>query len=400
MPSTLTPAPSESKPSAGATDSYARGVGLFSLAQAAAPSTGAVEETVGVKRRHRIPKRELLALTSQLSIMTRAGLDVASAFEALAKQARRPATKAVLAAVHEDIVGGNKVSTALKKHAHVFGSTYAATIAAGESSGKLPDVLKQLVHLQRQEIKMRSKLWTMLAYPAVLGVVTSIVMTALILFVLPEFGKIFAEHNVPLPLHSAVMMAVAAFLRRWIVVVALIVVVTIGLLIGSRFTESGRRHWDAILLNLKLLRNVTRPLLAGRMCRLFSVMLSAGVPMLETLRLIRSAMRNSLYQEMLVAVEHNVMNGRGVGEVISQATFIPPAVADTIVTAERTGSLGAVTGMIGDHFEEEGEEKLRETIAVIEPLLIVCMGIVVGVVVLSVVLPMIELSTVAPHVIK
>ena len=351
-----------------------------------APSTG-------LSRRRRIPKRDVFSFTIQLAIMTRAGVDLASALESLARQCRSEGLKDTLHQIHADVCEGKTVSDALRRHAHVFGPTYVASMAAGEASGRLPEVLDQLARLQQSEMRLRSSLRSVLGYPILLASVSSLVLFGLTFFVLPQFGEIFDEFETPLPAITRVLLAVAAELRgRFWLWGALLAAATIGLVALGK-SHTGRRYWDRFVVNFKLLRDVTQSLIIGRSFRLLGIMIDSGVPLLESLRLVRSSIRNSLFQDVFAALEEDVLNGRGMGNCLLSAEVVPDAAAEMMVTAERTGSLAMVTQLIGQHFEEEGESRLRGLVTLLEPAIIVFMGVVVALVVLAVMLPMFDLAT-------
>lgn len=345
--------------------------------------------------RSRVKPRELLSLTTQLAIMSRSGIDLAGALKSLAQQSRSKALRATLNEVHEDVTGGKSVSDALRKHSHVFGEAYVASIAAGEASGELPEVLGRLASLLRADIRNRSTLRTLLAYPVLLASVSSLVIVGLVCFVLPQFAKVFSQFEVDLPQLTQILIAVSSEARTriwlWGPVAALLIV---GMIL-SRRTAAGKKIWDRALLNAAVIRDVTRAILIGRTFRLLGLMLQSGVPLLEGLRLTRESVRNSLYRELLLQLEDDILNGRGLATSMISAGFVPPAAAEMVLTAEKTGTLGMVTALMGEHYEEEGEAKLRELATILEPLIIVVMGVVVAVVVLSVMLPMFEIATLA-----
>jgi type II secretory pathway component PulF len=342
-------------------------------------------------------RKEIANLTSQLAIMTRSGIDVASAIESLNRQCRRPELQRVLQQVHDDVTGGQSLSQALAEHPGVFSETYIASVSAGEASGRLSDVLNQLAHMLRNETRLQSTVRTMFAYPVLLASVSSLVLLALVLFVLPQFAKIFADYDTPLPWITQMLIGLATELRtRFWLWGSLAATAVIGLMVFRR-SEQGRLYWDRLLLHASLLRDVTRALAVGRVCRLLGVMLESGVPLLEALQLSHQAVDNRLWRRLLSELENDVLNGRGLSRALLASDFVPPSAAEMIATAERTGNLGEVACLLGDHYEEEGQSKLREFIAVLEPAITVGMGVVVATVVLAVMLPMFDLSTFASH---
>ncbi|MCA9142306.1 MAG: type II secretion system F family protein [Planctomycetaceae bacterium] len=343
----------------------------------------------------KVKTAELVDMTSQMAIMTRAGVDIASALESLVRQCSSPVLKTILEDVHENVLGGKSVSESMSQYSHVFDETYVASIAAGEASGRLPDVLSQLAELLRSDMKLRNSVRTMLAYPILLSSVSGIVLLALILFVLPKFAEIFSDFDAPLPAITQVLITVSSELRTRLWLWGPLVFSCFAGGYAFKRSEKGRLTWDHFSLNAPAISKVTRALLIGRVCRLLGIMIDSGVPLLDSLRLARSSVKNSLYKELFTELEDDVMNGRGLATALLESEFVPASAGEMMVTAEKTGSLGMVTRMIGQHYEEEGEAKLREFVAFLEPVITVVMGLLVAIIVMSVMLPLFDLSSVA-----
>jgi type II secretory pathway component PulF len=283
----------------------------------------------------------------------------------------------------------------MQAQAAVFGDAYVASVAAGEAAGKLPEVLRRLAQFQRTEIRVRASIRTLLAYPVLLACVSLMVVTGLVTFVLPKFVDIFSQFDIPLPVLTRVVVAASDLLREHVWIwLPILLSVLVGLVI-SRNVESGRRRWDAAMLNAPVLREITRAFYIGRTFRLLGLMIESGVPLLDGLRLTRNSIRNALYRELFDELEDSILNGRGLAHSLINAGFVPPVAAEMVLTAERTGTLGMVTELMGEHYEEEGETKLRELATILEPLIIVVMGVVVATIVLAVMLPMFDIATLA-----
>ncbi len=350
---------------------------------------------LGSRERGALSKRDLLSVTTQLAIMTRSGVDLASAFNSLSQQCSNAALRNVLAQVHRDVTGGKSISDAMHAQASVFGAAYVASVAAGEAAGKLPEVLSRLAQFQRTEIRVRATVRTLLAYPVVLSVVSSLVVIGLVTFVLPKFVDIFSQFDVTLPAITRVVVATSDLLRKHVLIwLPILIAAFVGLLV-SRNVDAGRKHWDAAMLNLPILRDITRAFYIGRTFRLLGLMIESGVPLLEGLKLTRNSIRNMLYRQLFDDLEESILNGRGLANSLITAGFVPAVAAEMVLTAERTGTLGMVTELMGEHYEEEGESKLRELATILEPLIIVAMGVVVATIVMAVMLPMFDIATMA-----
>ncbi|MEX0818118.1 MAG: type II secretion system F family protein, partial [Pirellulaceae bacterium] len=278
---------------------------------------------------------------------------------------------------------------------HVFDETFVASVAAGEASGNLPEVLNQLAGLLRNDMRLRNSIRTMLAYPILLSTVSSLVLLALILFVLPKFAEIFADFDAPLPAVTQFLINVSTELRTRLWLWGPLLFSIVAGAYAFKRSETGRLMWDRFSLTAPVVSNVTRALLIGRVCRLLGIMIESGVPLLDSLRLARSSIKNSLYKQLFVELEDDVMNGRGLATALLNSEFIPGSAGEMVATAEKTGTLGMVTRMIGQHYEEEGEAKLKGVVAFLEPVITVLMGVLVAIIVMAVMLPLFDLSSVA-----
>lgn len=345
--------------------------------------------------RQKVSKRDLATLTSQLAIMTRTGVDLATALSNLAEQSSLPNLRSILGEIHADVIAGKPVSQALSAHEAVFGKSYIAGIAAAEASGRLPEVLSRLASLLRAEVRHRSTLRGLLAYPAVLATVSVVVLLGLVGFVLPQFAGVFAQMNLTLPALTQVLISVSVELRThwwlWGILFA-------GLGVGGAmaiFSEEGKARLQRLLLDWPVFRDITRAMWIGHTMRLMSTMLTSGVPLLDALRLTRASVRNAVLDGFFRELEQEVTNGRGLSATFLTASFVPPAAAQMIATAEQTGTLAPVTEAVGEYYEEEGETRLRELSTILEPLIIIVMGVVVAIVVMSVMLPIFDFATAA-----
>lgn len=344
-------------------------------------------------RKGRIRKDDVVDMTAQLAIMIKSGVDLSSALSSLASQCERPHLAEVLRDVNELVLSGNTLSEALKQHPQAFDAAYVATIAAAEASGRMAEVLDQLASMQRSEMKLRRSIKSLMTYPVMLMFISAAVINALVVVVLPKFATIFEQYNTPLPAVTRMMLGAASeFHARWWLWTPL-AFAAIGGLIAWRFTPQGRRAFDTFLIRGIVIRNVTRPLLIGRTCRMIGLLLHSGVPLLDALRLCKQAIGNCVYKELLERLADSVVNGRGMEPPLAAADIVPTSAREMIVTAERTGNLAEVAAMLGGYFEDEAETRMRALVRLMEPLITVVMGAVVAVVVLSVMLPIFDLST-------
>ncbi|TWT40147.1 putative type II secretion system protein F [Botrimarina hoheduenensis] len=349
----------------------------------------------GFSRRTRITAQERVGFTSQLAMMTGAGLGVAQALESLARQCPRAALAVRLKRLHEDVMGGASFSAALRQQPDLFDEAYTATVGAGEASGKMSEVLAQLAELNRAEMKLRRTLRGMLIYPVMLTIVSLLVVSTLVVFVLPRFATIFDQYDLTLPLVTRVLIGIAEELRaRWWLWGMLAGGGVAGL-IAARVTEQGRRFVDTVLVRSPGIGPVVRTVIGARACRMLGLLIESGVPLLDCLRLLKRSISNRLFGDLADKLEEAVTNGRSLSDALANNEVLPPSAAEMIATAEKTGRLGEVNRLLGAHYDEEGEAAARQIVSAIEPLVTIVMGGVVATVVMAVMLPVFDIATLA-----
>jgi len=345
------------------------------------------------QRARSIRKIDVAEVTAQLAIMAKSGVDIASSLTSLAAQSQRPAIAEVLRDVCDTVLAGSSLSDALKLHPSVFEASFVATVAAGEASGRMAEVLGQLAKMQKNEIRQGREIRALLTYPVLLFLISGSVLSALVLFVLPQFTQIFEQYDMTLPVITQFLLATSDELRtRWWLWGPLAVSTLVGFFVWRK-SEGGRLHLDRFWIQGPLVGEICCGMCIGATCRILGLMLENGVPLLESLRLTRQAIGNSLYKLLLRDLEEAVVNGQGLATVLRQSEIVPPSAKEMIITAENTGNLNEVTSILGDYYEEESEAKVRQLVGLLEPLITVGMGVIVAVVVLAVMLPVFNLST-------
>ena len=332
-------------------------------------------------------------VVTQLSIMVRSGVDLAEAVKSIATRSSSAPIREAMGGVYASLEDGCGMSQALSDQREKFGGMMVASVAAGEASGRLPEVLARLSNIIRDELRLQSSLRSVISYPLVLTLVTMLVLAAMVFFVLPQFAGIYEASRAPTPAVTQLLLEGAKFARSywWL----LFGVGGTAVILAVRFARStaGRRQLDRLCFRLPMVKTICRSLLAGRMFRLQGAMLDSGVPMLEVLQLTRPAVGNACFEELIDQIRDSVTNGESMAAVLSASNYIPDGAAEMVVSAEGNGQLGNVLQTIGEFYESEGEQYLRDAVKIAEPAIIVGLGLVVGVIVLAVMLPLLDLST-------
>lgn len=343
----------------------------------------------------RIPVARLLLTINQLAVMVQNGIDLAEALGTAARTARHPGLAETLQRLQTAINNGSSFSAALAAHAEGFPPTMSPLIAAAESTGDVPGALNRISRLLRSEVQLRSSVNGALIYPVILIVVSFTVMTAMVFGVLPQFGEVFSNMGRPVPLLTQWLLDFGQLCRSYWYLGAVALAAMLGG--GYHFAShpSLRRVIDGFLLQAPVLREAYRPLSCGRMFRLIGSMVGGGVPMLEAVRLTRDSLRNGYLTQMLEDIEEDILAGSPVSQAMEDVSFLPPEAAQMVRTAERTGRIAEVLNDCGEFYEEQGERMLRRLVHMLEPVIILGMGVVVAGVVLSIMIPLLDISSAA-----
>jgi type IV pilus assembly protein PilC len=372
--------------------------GMFALSlkeRSRAAPRSAVQEPKRPLFQSRIGKSDLLMVTCQLSVMTQAGIDLAEATRNIAQSCPHPALKKVLETLYEDVASGQSMSAALERQKRVFGESYVAAISAAEASGTMTTALNRLAELLRNEIRLRGALLSAMAYPGALCGIAGLVMAAIFFFVLPQFAEVFQDMGVDPPPLTSLLLGIGSAVRENLL---LFLLGAGGAVAGGWYLvrqPRTRRMWDNFQLNGFLLRKAVRSLLIGQSFRLLATMLQSNVPLLEAIRLCQRATRNSFYRDLFRQLEQEVEIGHGISETMMAAPFIPPGAAQMVQSAEQAGKLGEILETVGLFYEEQGERELNKLVKLMEPMIVVVMGVIVSLVVASVVLPLLDVTSVS-----
>jgi type IV pilus assembly protein PilC len=277
----------------------------------------------------------------------------------------------------------------------VFDSLYVNMVRASEMSGNFGHMLERIALYLRQQMETRSMVRGAMIYPIIIGVMAISTTIFLLTFVLPKFSGIFEGKEAIMPKPTVILLALSAFLRNfWYVVVAFVGAGVGGFLYLIR-TPGGRVWWDGVKLKLPLLKRMFRALYITRSLQTMGEMVNAGVPMLETLQITGEVSGNTLFKRMWQAVHQGVKEGQKIVSPLSQHGLLPRNVIQMISAGEESGKLGEVLNDVADHYSKELRNIIKGVTAMIEPLMIVAMGVIVGFIAMSIILPIFKLSQIA-----
>lgn len=345
--------------------------------------TGAPEE----KRSARVSRSDLALFTRRLADLASAGLPLDRALQVVAEQSESATLAHVAESALEDVRSGVPVSQALAKFPKYFSSVFTETLKAGEASGQFPEVAGRLADFQEKEVVRRSQIVSTLIYPGVLSATALGVVVFLLTFVVPRLSGVFADLGDDLPATTKILLAVTGFLTSNGLPI-------IGGLIGSFLlykawvaTEQGRLARDRALLVLPLAGVIIKKAIVSRYARVLGTLVYGGVPILEALRLSGMASGNIVFGQSSAQVEEEVREGRPIAEALRNSGAFPPVLTHMVAVGEETGDLPKMLTRVSDSLDFEVDNGMRKLTAFAEPLIVLVMGVIVGFVVLSVLLP-------------
>ncbi|MEM8737210.1 MAG: type II secretion system F family protein [Planctomycetota bacterium] len=345
--------------------------------------------------RKRVPKPLVIAFAHQLAVMVDTGVPISEALNCIAEQCEAPEFKLILEDVADQVEAGCELSHALGRHSKIFPPIMISLVRASEISGTMGAMLDRVSGYLGKEYQTYRKIKGALTYPAVMLVMVVLVTVGLLVWILPRFAEIFASKGAALPVPTQLLMfmsnALISYWPFWIIGLVCFAVST-GFIIQTRF---GRRLLDRAKLTLPLFGALFSKLYVTRSARTMGTMISAGVPVLDMISIVRDVTRNAFYEELWDDVDARLRRGAQLSDALFESPLIPRSVAQMIFAGEKSGRLGQTMEKIAAFTEEEFDEQVKTTTNLIEPAMVTLMGGIVGFVAIALLLPIFSVSTVA-----
>lgn len=340
-----------------------------------------------------VKSKDLVIFTRQLATMINAGVPLVRSLATMQKQTESEAFKTHLIQISKDVEGGMAFADALEKHNLVFSPIYVNMIRAGEAGGILDDILKKLAIQQEKDAAIRAKFKSAMTYPLVLIGITVIVFIALMTVVVPKVGNIIADlTGGDLPTMTKVMLGISHFLLGfWYIHIAVVVGTTIYLRRALK-TPKGREVRDRVLLKIPGIKLIVTKMIVARFSRIFASLMGAGVSVIDSLEITAKAVGNAVVEKELMADAKEVANGVQLSEPLSRSAVFPPIVSQMMAIGEETGQSDTVLLKVADFYEAEVDAAVDGLSSILEPLLIVVMGSMVGLIAASVIGPISSLA--------
>jgi len=340
--------------------------------------------------RGRVSRSDLALFTRRLADLSGAGLPLDRALKVIAEQSETPVLTRISESALEDVRSGLPVSQALAKHPRLFPPVFTETLRAGEASGQFSQVATKLAEFQEREVARRSQIVSAMIYPAVLTVAAVLVVLFLVFYVLPKLTIVFRDLGTSLPGATKLLLGTTTFLTENALLIFGVIVGAALLYRGWVATDAGATQRDALLLKVPSAGRLISKAVVSRFARVLSTLLFGGVPILESLRLSGMASGNRAVKKAADQVADDVREGSPVHQAMADAGAFPPVLTHMVAIGEETGDLPTMLGRVADSLDFEVDTGMRRLTAMFEPIIVVLMGIFVGFVVLSVLLPIFE----------
>lgn len=340
----------------------------------------------------KIDFNDTVDFTRQVAIMLNAGLTLIDALEILKKQTTKLSLVKMIEEIITKIKGGSSFSVALLDYKNIFSKLYISLVKSGEASGKLGEILLRLADNLEKEREFKSKLKGALVYPVIVIIGMFVVMFIMITFVLPKLLGLYKDFNVELPLSTKILIAVSSFSTQfWPLVLGMIFV---GSYFAKKYlaTKAGKRSFDQFILKLPVFGHIVSISALVESTRTLAILISSGISILEALSIVVDATENSVYQQAFLTVSHKVEKGLSLGTALEQEEMFPPILVQMSQVGEQTGNLDDTLFRLSKYFEMESEMATKTMTTLIEPAILVVLGVGVGFLVMSVITPIYNLT--------
>lgn len=331
--------------------------------------------------------KERIVFTEQLAVMLNAGITLVQALRGMQEETRNKTLSKILTEIVVAVEGGMQFSDALAKHPRYFSTIYCQMVKSAEKTGNVADILRKLTTQQQKDYDLQGKVKGALIYPAIVSTLLIAVVVLVITFILPKLSGLFADAKVALPASTRFLLWLSyVFTHEWYVVIIFLVIAFGAFKVGVK-TDKGRFMWDAFKIRFPVLGPFLRKSYMARFAQSFASLAQAGVPVLEVFKTLRGVVGNSIYEREIDRIAADVENGVKVSTAIRKSKYFPAMVGQLVSVGEQSGDLAGIFNVLGDFFEREVDTMAKNLSTILEPVIMIVMGVVIGFVLISVLQP-------------
>jgi len=347
------------------------------------------------KKPKKIKLKDLVIFTRQLSTMISAGVPLTRSLTTLEQQADNKYFRTVISGITKDVEGGMPLGEAFSKYPRIFSDVYVNMVRAGEAGGILDEILKRLATQVEQDSSTRKKIKSAMTYPVVILSITVVAFFGIMIFIIPKLSKILSDlggPNAKLPIYTQMLVNLSTFMQKYAVFIAVIVFVAIYFLRRYLRTPKGKFKRDSLILKTPIIKDIITKIAIARFSRTFASLMSAGVSVLDSLDVTGGAIGNKVIEKELKEAAKAVKNGQPLSQPLSTSKHFPPIVGQMLAVGEETGQIDTILIKVADFYEEEVSTVIDSMSSIIEPLMIIILGSMVGLIAASVMGPIASLS--------
>lgn len=356
-----------------------------------APKGKEIQFSLPIKRK--VKQRAIAIFTRQLATMIDAGLPLVQSLDVLSSQQEDKTFKKIIREIREDVEGGSTFAGALRKHPDTFNELYTNLVVAGEEGGILDNILIRLANYIEKAEALKKKVKSALVYPGVIVTVAVLVVMILMIFVIPVFETMFKSAGQSLPLPTLIVLSISKFIKKYILLFIPAVILFIYLFRRFYRTEYGRTLVDRLLLKLPVFGILLKKVSVARFARTLGTLVSSGVPILDGLSIVSKTAGNRTIETAILNARASIKEGETISEPLNRSGIFPPMVIQMISVGESTGALDSMLSKIADFFEEEVDIAVGNLTSLLEPFLMIFLGVVIGGVVVSMYLPIFQMAS-------
>ncbi|MBU3177508.1 type II secretion system F family protein [Clostridium estertheticum] len=340
----------------------------------------------------KVKTKDLYIFCRQFYTMINAGANIANALDVLKKQTENKKLKKSLYEVHDDLQKGVALSDSLSKHKDVFPDLLINMINTGEVSGNLDIIMNRMASHFEKENKINNQLKTAMVYPMVLGGLSVVIVIFLLTFIMPTFTGMFTSSGAALPAPTRIIMEISQFIQtKWYILIAVIGAAVYGMKSYAK-TPQGRLSIDGLKLKLPIIKDITEKAIVSRFTRTLSTVIASGVPLVQALEVVQKVVGNKVAENALEKIKEKVLRGVSLAEALGAEAIFPEMLHSMIKIGEESGSLDDILDKTANFYDEELETSLKKMTTMIEPLMIIVMGVIIGFIVIAMMLPIFDMT--------
>lgn len=350
-------------------------------------------KNIQVKFGQNVKLKDLAVFCRQFYTMLNAGVPILTCLEILSEQIENEKLRKATRQVQEEVEKGGILSEAMKKHEKVYPSLLVSLVASGEASGNLDSIMLRMATHYEKENKINNKVSSAMVYPMVLSFVAVAAVVFILTYVMPTFMDIFSESGTELPWSTKLLLGMSEGIKNyWFILMIIVILIVMGLRIYLR-TDQGKMMLSELKLKLPVIKELNQMIIVSRFTRTLSILISSGLPLISALEMVSQVAGNKVAENALIKVKDKVMIGENLYSSMKETNVFPTMLYSMIKIGEDTGSLDDILNKTADFYDEELENTIQKSVAFIEPLLIVVMGLTIGFIVISIMLPMFDSYT-------